>query len=78
MRKQVLFAGIAATALAAGLGFVVVNSLTDSDSDPDTRTDTSNDPSTDDQALRPRSYECALRSSSPGGRPPRLLMPTSP
>ena len=50
MRKQVLFAGIAAIALAVGLGFVVVNSLTDSDSDPDTRTDTSNDPSTDSGA----------------------------
>ena len=79
MRRQVLIAGVAATALAAGLGFVVVNSLTDTDSDPDTRTTPA--PTQPEhrrprrptaRAPRPRSYECSRRSPSPGRRPPRL------
>ena len=75
MRRQVLFAGVAATALAAGLGFVVVNSLTDTDSDPDTRTDTSTDAP---PAPTPRGATTAkLRVRPPIAQPGRTAAPAA-
>ena len=86
MRTQVLIAGVAATALAAGLGFVVVSSLTDTDADPDTRTDThtdaspdaSTDPSPDDSTDSPPPTETAqLRMLPPIAQPGPAAAPAS-
>jgi beta-glucanase (GH16 family) len=68
MRRQVLFAGIAATVLA-GLGFVVVNSLTDTDSDPDAHTDTSTEPSTEPSTDASEATAAKLRVRPPIAQP---------
>ena len=73
MRKQVLFSGVAATVLAAGLVFVVVNSLTDEDSsqDPDTRTDSSTDDSTDGSGATGAKLRVRPPIAQPGPKPTR-------
>ena len=70
MRRQVLFAGVAATALAAGLGFVVVNSLTDTDSEPDAHTDTQHRPAAPTAAPTAGGRDRAA-TSAPSDRPAR-------